>query len=229
LIIELINVKKAFKKKGIVERILFENLNFSFDDRLNSIAIMGRSGSGKTTLLNIISGLDIKYEGTYESKGSPLVKNTAKMAKYRYNNIAIISQKYDLLFDRNVMENIIIGSKKKKASAKADAIFYLDLVGLKGYENKKIYQLSGGEQQRVVIARALAKEPSILIADEPTGALDEESEEKVLEIFKNLSDGGTKIIMVTHSSKVASFCDVAFIIKDKKLVLKEFETMDVDL
>ncbi|MDT2860542.1 ABC transporter ATP-binding protein [Lactococcus lactis] len=229
MIIELINVKKAFKKKGIVERILFENLNFSFDDRLNSIAIMGRSGSGKTTLLNIISGLDIKYEGTYKSEGLPLVKTTAKMAKYRYNNIAIISQKYDLLFDRNVMENIMIGSKKKKASAKSDAIFYLDLVGLKGYENKKIYQLSGGEQQRVVIARALAKEPSLLIADEPTGALDEESEEKVLEIFKNLSDGGTKIIMVTHSPKVASFCDVAFIIKDKNLVLKEFETMDVDL
>lgn len=203
---------------GNIDRELFTDLNFILEGDSKSVAIMGRSGSGKTTLLNIISGIDIMYKGNYRVNKDILKKNKSSMAKFRYNNISIVGQKYNLLTDRNVLENVMIGSKKNRKESKKDASHYLKIVGLEGYERKKIKNLSGGEQQRVSIARALIKEPLLLLADEPTGALDEESEKNILNIFKNLTKNGTNIIMVTHSQSVSAQCDRILKIEENKLI-----------
>ena len=216
--ITLENINKVFMKNGKIDRKLFTDLNFFLEGDSKLIGIMGRSGSGKTTLLNIISGLDIMYKGNYIVNNDVLQKNKASMAKFRYNNISIIGQKYNLLNDRNVLENVIIGSKKNRKESKEDASHYLKIVGLEGYERKKIKNLSGGEQQRVSIARALIKEPLLLLADEPTGALDEESEKIILNIFKNLTKNGTIIIMVTHSQSISAQCDKILKIEENKLI-----------
>lgn len=215
--IELKNINKNIIKNKQIERVLFENLNFSLSDSTSSLAIMGRSGSGKTTLLNIIAGLDINYEGEYFFNHHLVYKTTDKMAELRLKNISIITQHYNLLDDRNVMENILLGFRKKSVQSKSKAMDYLKMVGLEGYAHKKIKHLSGGECQRVAIARAMAKEPTLLIADEPTGALDEETERIVLDIFQELKRKGTKIIIATHSKEVAKSCEQVVVIKDKAL------------
>ncbi|WP_251421647.1 MULTISPECIES: ABC transporter ATP-binding protein [Lactococcus] len=215
--IELKNINKNIIKNKQIERVLFENLNFSLSDVTPSIAIMGRSGSGKTTLLNIIAGLDINYEGEYFFNHNLVYKTIDKMADLRLKNISIITQHYNLLDDRNVMENILLGFRKKSAQSKSQAMDYLKMVGLEGYAHKKIKHLSGGECQRVAIARAMAKAPTLLIADEPTGALDEETERIVLDIFQELKRKGTKIIIATHSKEVAKSCEQVVVIKDKAL------------
>lgn len=215
--IELKNINKNIRKNKKIERVLFENLNLSLSDSTSSIAIMGRSGSGKTTLLNIIAGLDLNYEGEYFFNHHLVYKTMDKMADLRLKNISIITQHYNLLEERNALENILLGFNKKSAQAKSKATGYLKLVGLEGYEHKKIKHMSGGECQRVAIARAMAKEPRLLIADEPTGALDEETERIVLNIFQDLKLRGTKIILATHSKEVAKSCQQVVVIKDKVL------------
>lgn len=215
--IELKNINKNIIKNKKIERVLFENLNFSLSDSTPSLAIMGRSGSGKTTLLNIIAGLDINYEGEYFFNHHLVYKTIDKMADLRLKNISIITQHYNLLNDRNVMENVLLGLRKKSVQSKSKAMDYLKMVGLEDYAHKKIKHLSGGECQRVAIARAMSKEPTLLIADEPTGALDEETERIVLNIFQELKRKGTKIIIATHSKEVSKSCEQVMVIKDKKL------------
>lgn len=215
--IELKNINKNIIKNKKIERVLFENLNFSLSDSTPSLAIMGRSGSGKTTLLNIIAGLDINYEGEYFFNHHLVYKTIDKMADLRLKNISIITQHYNLLDDRNVMENVLLGLRKKSVQSKSKAMDYLKMVGLEDYAHKKIKHLSGGECQRVAIARAMSKEPTLLIADEPTGALDEETERIVLNIFQELKRKGTKIIIATHSKEVSKSCEQVMVIKDKKL------------
>lgn len=215
--IELKNINKNIIKNKKIERVLFENLNFSLSDSTPSLAIMGRSGSGKTTLLNIIAGLDINYEGEYFFNHHLVYKTIDKMADLRLKNISIITQHYNLLNDRNVMENVLLGLRKKSVQSKSKAMDYLKMVGLEDYAHKKIKHLSGGECQRVAIARAMSKEPTLLIADEPTGALEEETERIVLNIFQELKRKGTKIIIATHSKEVSKSCEQVMVIKDKKL------------
>lgn len=216
--LELKNIKKYIKNPSKIERVLFDDLCFSLSDTIASVAVMGRSGSGKTTLLNIIAGLDINYEGDYYFNSDIIDKKSDTMAKLRLENMSMITQSYDLLGDRNVLDNVLVGFKHKYQRSKIKAEHYLNLVGLAGYGTKKIRHLSGGECQRVAIARALVKEPALLLADEPTGALDEISEQQVLAIFKRLKASGTKIIIVTHNKAVAESCEQIVIIKDKKIV-----------
>ena len=181
-------------------------------------AIRGRSGTGKTTLLSLISGLERCTEGTILFDGKNL--KDINLDTYRNSQIGIVFQSYNLLPYMTASENIILSmdaSGQKIENKKQKAIELMKSVGLKeSYADRKVLRLSGGEQQRVAIARSLSYNPKMIVADEPTGNLDKQTEAEILSIFKKLAhEEGKCVIIVTHSSNV---CDVVDEIYDLKKV-----------
>ncbi len=171
-------------------------------------AIMGPSGSGKTTLLNIISCLDSPTQGTVEVAGTEVTNLSQKeLTRFRGENIGLIFQQYHLVPYLTALENVMIAQYFSGTGDEAEAKHALEDVGLLHRMDHIPAHLSGGEQQRVCIARALVNVPKIIMADEPTGNLDGENGRKVLELIKKLRDSGHTIVMVTHSNVVASMAD----------------------
>ncbi|MCB5952971.1 ABC transporter ATP-binding protein [Enterococcus sp. BWT-B8] len=211
--IDLHGIRKTIPKTQI---LLFDNMEFSLGE-YRSVAITGRSGSGKTTLLKLLAGLDTVYDGVYTFENKIVSKSTSKNIEFRKKNIGLITQNYNLLEDRNVSANIQLTLGRKKNTQKVNKL--LDLVGLSNYGLKKISEISGGEAQRVAIARALIKKPKVLLADEPTGALDEKTEQEILALLERIKQTGARLIMVTHSDAVAKICDAQFILENGKLLL----------
>ena len=218
-------MKKILEMKNVSYRYadadkddyVFKNINYSFE-LVKSYAIKGPSGSGKTTLLSLISGLEKKYEGDIFYKDQNLKK--INLDKYRNTYIGIVFQSYNLLPHLTAMENIILsmdinGTKCKNKKEKA--IELMKQVGLKeSYAKRRILRLSGGEQQRVAIARSLSYNPDIIIADEPTGNLDKKTEEDIIKIFNILAQEENKcVIIVTHSENVCSLVDDVYELKKK--------------
>lgn len=206
---------KVLKLKNISYRYessdknVLNNINIDFK-KGKLYTIVGKSGSGKSTLLSIISGLDICTGGEILYKDKDL-KNTNRDT-YRAVDIGVIFQGYNLLINASAVENILLSmeiSKDKKKNKKEIAYNLLERVGMdREKANRKVLKLSGGEQQRVGIARALSHNPDIIIADEPTGNLDEETERKIMDIFIGLAHKENKcIIIVTHSEKVSKYAD----------------------
>ena len=182
-------------------------------------AIKGRSGSGKTTLLSLISGLEKASDGEIIFDGKNL-KNI-NLDHYRSHDIGIVFQSYNLLPFMTASQNIILSmdvSGVKISDKKKKALELMKSVGLKeSYENRKVLRLSGGEQQRVAIARSLAYNPKMIIADEPTGNLDKQTEEDIMKIFKRLAhEEGKCVIIVTHSSNVCNMVDEVYDLKKKQ-------------
>lgn len=183
--------------------------------------IVGKSGSGKTTLLSLVSGLDTCTQGDILYNG-----NNLKMIdrdNYRAKSIGVIFQSYNLLLNASAVENIVLSmniSGSDVKDKKAYACTLLNSVGIdEETANRKILKLSGGEQQRVGIARALSHNPDIIIADEPTGNLDTETESSIMNILTKLAHEEKKcVIIVTHSKKVSSYADEIYGIADGKLV-----------
>lgn len=171
------------------------------------IAILGTSGSGKTTLMNILGCMDVADSGEYIINDLNINNCTStKLAEIRNENIGFIFQKYHLIPQYNVLENVIMpllikGLSRKEAVKIAEE--KIKMVGLWDRISHKPNELSGGQQQRVAIARALVTNPAILLADEPTGALDSATGKEILELFKKLNEGGNTIIVITHDNKVA--------------------------
>lgn len=196
---------------------VFKNLSYNFKTG-KMYAIKGKSGSGKTTLLSLISGLEKRYEGNiyYEDK----LLNKMNLDKYRNRDIGIIFQSYNLLPHLTAQENIILSmdiSKLKFESKKEKAVELLKQVGLKeSYAKRRVLKLSGGEQQRVAIARSLSYNPKIILADEPTGNLDKDTENEILKIFERLAhEEGKCVVIVTHSENVCESCDEVYELKPK--------------
>lgn len=194
------------------DEYVFKNISYEFE-RGKIYAIKGKSGSGKTTLLSLLSGLEKPSEGQIIYENNDLSK--MNLDKYRSNNIGIIFQTYNLLPHLTAIENLILSmdvSGLKIKNKNIEAIRLLETVGIDDKKSlRKILRLSGGEQQRVAIARSLSYNPSVILADEPTGNLDKETEEEVLKIFKTLAKKQNKcIIIVTHSDNVASKADFVF-------------------
>ena len=196
--------------------------DISFDfERGKVYAIRGRSGTGKTTLLSLISGLERCTEGDIFFDGKNL--NKINLDYYRSHDFGIIFQSYNLLPFMTASENIILSmdaSGVKITNKKAKAIELMKSVGLKeSYANRKVLRLSGGEQQRVAIARSLSYNPKVILADEPTGNLDKQTEEEILEIFKNLAHKeGKCVIIVTHSANVCDQVDKVYDLKKVRSV-----------
>ncbi len=163
---------------------------------------------GKTTLLNVLSGLDKPTKGDiiYKEKDNIAKYSERKITKFRKEHLGFIFQTYNLLEHLNVRENVIVGRKLGKSKVDIDEI--IDIVGLTRHKKKYMHELSGGEQQRVSIARAIAKRPDIMFADEPTGALDEKTGKKVLKTLVDINEKyNTTMIIVTHNPGIAELAD----------------------
>lgn len=184
-------------------------------------AIVGKSGSGKTTLLSLLSGLDICAEGKilYNDKNLKEINRD----DYRAKSIGVIFQSYNLLLNATAVDNIVLSMSISGSGTKNKKEYAYNLLDKMGVDretaDRKILKLSGGEQQRVGIARALSHEPDIIIADEPTGNLDTETEAQIMEILSNLAHDQEKcVIIVTHSKKVSAYADEIYGISEGKLV-----------
>lgn len=208
--IEMKNIYKSFGKDHN-ERKIFENFSFTIS-KGDMVAIMGKSGSGKTTLLNIIGGLESIDKGTYLFNGKDVSKfNEKELLQFRRKNISFVFQNFALINEYSVMDNILLPLKyryrnidKKKL---ADARELLDKLDIAYVLDHKIDNLSSGEKQRIAIARSLISNTNVILADEPTGALDEKSGYMIMELFKQMKNIGKTIIIVTHDIDVAKKCD----------------------
>lgn len=194
------------------DKYVFKNINYEFEQG-KMYAIKGKSGSGKTTLLSLITGLEKCTEGKVLYDGKDLKK--MNLDKYRNTEIGIVFQSYNLLPKFTAIENIILSmdvSQVKVKNKKQEALKLMKDVGLSEEQaNRRILKLSGGEQQRIAIARSLSYNPKIIIADEPTGNLDKETESEILKIFKHLAKDENKcIIIVTHSQNVCNTVDCIY-------------------
>jgi putative ABC transport system ATP-binding protein len=187
------------------------------------VAIMGPSGCGKSTLLNLIAGLESVDEGEITIAGENVHGRTAdELSRLRRRHVGIVFQFFNLLDDMTVTENVVLpaviaGSKRRAAETRARDL--LDLLGLGSKANEMPASLSGGQRQRLAIARALANQPTLLLADEPTGALDSAGGAEVLELFNRLHRDGQTIIMVTHNIEVAEAADRIVRMRDGKVEL----------
>jgi putative ABC transport system ATP-binding protein len=185
------------------------------------VAVMGPSGCGKSTLLNAIAGLDRVDEGTIEVAGQRIDgRDETWLARFRRHHVGIVFQFFNLLDGVSALENIVLpavlgGMRRRVAESRARDL--LDLLGLGDRTAQVPAVLSGGQRQRLAIARALVNEPPLLLADEPTGALDSDGGIEVLELFRRLHDGGQTIIMVTHSHDVAAAADRQVVLRDGRL------------
>ena len=223
-IIELKNINKFFGEKESRQQIL-KNISISIE-KGEMVAIMGPSGSGKSTMLNVLGLLDNNYSGEYMLDGieaSKLSNNELAMA--RNEKIGFVFQNFNLIKELSAKENVkmslifsnIYKKGKEKISKKVmdkSSSDILEKVGLKNHENKKPGQLSGGQQQRVAIARALVNNPEIILADEPTGALDSKIGEEIMKVFLKLNNQGKTVIIVTHDERVAQMCGRTIHVKD---------------
>lgn len=206
-IIKLQNINKSYKV-GENSLHVLKDINLTVE-KGEFIAILGASGSGKSTLMNIIGCMDNIDDGEYFLEDIQIHKcGDDELGKVRNENIGFIFQKYHLIPQYTVIQNVIMpllirGMSRREATEKAREI--LEGIGLGDRMDHKPNELSGGQQQRVAIARALVTKPALLLADEPTGALDSNTGKEILQLFKKLNEIGNTIIMITHDTNVANY------------------------
>jgi putative ABC transport system ATP-binding protein len=192
------------------------------------VALMGPSGCGKSTLLNLVAGLDVADEGTITVAGEPVTgRSEDELSQLRRKHIGIVFQFFNLLEGMTVLENValpavIAGRRRKMAETRARDL--LDLLGIGDKASTVPGLLSGGQRQRLAIARALANEPTLLLADEPTGALDSEGGQEVIELLSRLHGGGQTILLVTHDVEVAAAAERVVRMRDGRIVDENSET-----
>ena len=219
-VLTLKNVFKDYKLENKSKFTALQDINVSFD-KGELVSIIGESGSGKSTLMNLIGGLDSDYTGLIEIDGKDLKSFSSKdLDDYRKKKIGFVFQSFNLIPHLSVIDNVTIAltlSNEKESVKTEKATKLLERLGLKDHLKKKPSQLSGGQKQRVAIARALINNPDIILADEPTGALDSATTLQILEILKEIADEGKLVIMVTHSEKVASISSRIVEISDGKI------------
>jgi putative ABC transport system ATP-binding protein len=219
-------VRKTFEAENAPVRALRgANLVVTAGD---FVALMGPSGCGKSTLLNLVAGLDVADEGTIMVAGEQVTgRSEDELSQLRRQHIGIVFQFFNLLEGMTVLENValpavIAGRKRKMAETRARDL--LDLLGIGDKASTVPGMLSGGQRQRLAIARALANEPTLLLADEPTGALDSEGGQEVIELLSRLHNGGQTIVLVTHDAGVAAAANRVVRMRDGRIV---DETSDV--
>ena len=206
MILNLQNIYKDYQQEKLVVPVL-KDVSLTVEEG-EYVAIMGPSGSGKTTLMNIIGCLDRPTSGTYELAGENVLKlKDRELSDLRLKSIGFVFQSFQLMPRESAVENVALplsyaGVRKKERRGRATKA--LERVGLGDRVNFRPTQLSGGQKQRVAIARAMVNHPKILLADEPTGALDSKSGEQIMELFDSLNEEGVTIVMITHDPKIAA-------------------------
>ncbi len=215
--LQLTNIVKKYNENKPNEVEALRGIDLTVE-KGEMIAIMGPSGSGKSTLLNIIGCMDTLTSGSYLCDGEEVsALSQKKLAALRNKKFGFVLQDFGLLADRSVEENVMVPLLFSKESLKSSTKRIkpiLENLGIADLAKRRANQLSGGQAQRVAIARALVNEPDVILADEPTGALDTHTSEDVVNIFKSLNQQGKTIIIVTHNPEVAKACDKTYIIRD---------------
>lgn len=214
--IKITNLKKAYNTKSQKLEVL-KGINLEIK-KGELVSIMGPSGSGKSTLLNILGILDQYDSGDYILAGREIKKlSQTKAAKYRNELLGFVFQSFNLLPFKNAMENVALPLYYKgisRTERNKKAIEYLEKVGLGDRWDHLPNELSGGQMQRVAIARALISEPKVILADEPTGALDTQTSDEIVKLFKEINKQGISIVIVTHDQEVADRCDRTINLRD---------------
>lgn len=217
-ILEVNSLKKIYTTRfgnNTVEAL--KNVNFSVDEG-EYVAIMGESGSGKTTLLNILAALDKATAGSVRLTGQELSQVKEKdIASFRRDNLGFVFQDFNLLDTFSIEDNIylpLVLAGKKHAEMKQRLEPIARVLGIEEILKKFPYEVSGGQKQRAAVARALITNPKLILADEPTGALDSKATDELLRLFGNINDAGQTLLMVTHSVKAASHAKRVLFIKD---------------
>ena len=218
-LIDLKNVNKSYRN-GDQELQVLKDIHLAVEEG-EFVAIMGPSGSGKSTLMNIIGMLDRPTSGEYYLEGEEVAKlGEKKLAKVRNQQIGFVFQQFFLLSKLNALQNVelpLIYAGVSQSKRKALAEQYLKKVELEARMHHLPSELSGGQKQRVAIARALVNHPSIILADEPTGALDTKTGEQIMELLTELNREGKTIIMVTHEPEIAAFAKRRIVIRDGEI------------
>ena len=215
----MIKIKDLHKsyKMGSNSLHVLKGINFEVEEG-ELVAIKGSSGSGKSTLLNILGMLDLLDKGTYDLDGVPIKDlDETKAANYRNKFLGFVFQSFNLINYKTALENVTLplyyqGFKRKEREE--EALRYLDNVGLKEWATHLPSELSGGQKQRVAIARALVSKPKVLLADEPTGALDSKTSKEVMALIQKINKDGKTILIVTHEEDIAKMCSRIVRLKD---------------
>ena len=220
MLLEAKNIQKNYFQDKLKVEVL-KNINFSVEMG-DYVAVMGPSGSGKSTLMNILGCLDLPTSGDYFLNGKDVLSlSEDELSDLRLNEIGFVFQNFQLLSSQSALENVelpLTYAKIPKSERRRRAIQALERVGLGDRLHFKPTQLSGGQKQRVAIARAIVNHPSLLLADEPTGALDSKSGVQIMDLFRQLNDEGVNIVMITHDAKVAQAANRQIAILDGELI-----------
>ncbi len=215
-ILECKNIKKTYKTKNIITEAL-KGVNFSVE-KGEFISIMGESGAGKTTLLNIIATLDRATSGVLSLNGKDIsTLKSGEIARFRRKELGFVFQDFNLLDQFGNRDNIYLPLvlSEENLSLMEDRLNEIkDRLGISELLDKYPYEISGGQKQRIAIARAIITKPSLLLADEPTGALDSTSSEAILNLFRQVNEDGQTVLVVTHSLRAASYAKRVLFIKD---------------
>ncbi len=220
----MIEINGLYKTYNYKKSSAFEALhNISLHiDKGSLNAVIGRSGSGKSTLLHILGCIDSFEKGSYKFNGSEISKfSEKKRASFRSDNVGIVLQDFSLIETYSVIENVMLPfyfSAKKADDMRKKALSALESVGMGKLADKSVNKLSGGQKQRVAIARAIVNSPQLLLADEPTGALDSTTSEEIMELFHQLHNSGITIVIVTHDLEIARQCEKILEISDGKII-----------
>lgn len=219
--ITLENVHKIYNPKKANEFEALKGVSLTIEDG-EMVAIIGKSGAGKSTLLHILACIDSYESGEYNIDDT-LVKNLSEKqyAQIRNEKIGMVMQDFALVDDFTCLENVLLPldfAKHKKPNRKELALAALKSVSMDSMAKKPVNKLSGGQKQRVAIARAIVNQPSMVLADEPTGALDSKTAEEIMHVFKELNHQGKTVVIVTHDMGVAKQCDRLIEISDGKIL-----------
>lgn len=219
--IKMTNIKKIYNSKKANEFEALHNISLEIQDG-EMVAVIGKSGAGKSTLLHILACIDSYEDGEYRID-STLVKELSerKLARIRNEKIGMVMQDFALVEDFTAIENVMLPldfAKRKKPNRKQLAMDALKSVGMDSMAKKPVNKLSGGQKQRVAIARAIVNQPSVILADEPTGALDSKTAAEIMSVFKKLHQQGKTVMIVTHDMGVAQQCERIIEISDGNLI-----------
>lgn len=220
--IEIKNIYKTYNPGKVNAFTALKDVSLTINDG-EMVAIIGRSGAGKSTLMHILGCIDKFDEGEYVLHGKDISGiNESERARIRNKEIGIVLQDFALVESYSVIENVMLplyfSKSNKRREGRKKAIDVLNQMEMGEFENKKVNKLSGGQKQRVAIARAIINEPTVLLADEPTGALDVNTSKDIMGIFKELNRAGTTVIIITHDMEVANACDRIIEISDGEII-----------
>lgn len=215
------NIKKVYNPKKANAFEALHDVSLTIEDG-ELAAVIGKSGAGKSTLLHILACIDSYEGGEYKIDGTSTARlSERRSAQLRNEKIGMVMQDFALVEDFSALENVLLPlefAKRKKPNRKLAAMNALKSVGMEEYAKKPVNKLSGGQKQRVAIARAIVNEPSVILADEPTGALDSKTAAEIMDVFKALHEQGKTVIIVTHDMSVAQQCGRIIEISDGNLI-----------